>query len=129
MSYRCNVILAKYPGGFFSNMCNKYCKTYMKKAKGPSIAKTPLEENKIEITLLDLNIHYKAIVIKTMWHQSKDRQIDIWKWGSRNTYMNSWFSTEIQKEFSWERIFFSTNVLKELDIHIYCIQKLAQNVS
>lgn len=38
----------------------------MKKAKGPSIAKIPLEENKIEITLLDLNIHYKAIVIKTM---------------------------------------------------------------
>lgn len=39
----------------------------MKNAKGPGIAKTPLKENKLgRITLVDLNIYYKMIVIKTM---------------------------------------------------------------
>ena len=61
----------------------------MNKAKDPGIAKIPLKENKNDrITLLDLNIYHKVIIIKTMWHQCKERQIDKWKWVSRNIYVN-----------------------------------------
>lgn len=101
----------------------------MKDAKGPRIAKIPLKENKIGITVLELNIHYKAIVIKTMWHQSKERQST---YGNEDPeiqtgttdFLQRYKGNSVEKDSSFQQV-----VLKELDIHIYHIHKLAHNVS
>lgn len=90
----------------------------MKTAKGPGIAKTPSKENKIgRITLLDLNIYYKTLVIKTMWHHCKERQMlhanedpEIYTWTT--DFLQRYKGNPAEKKYSFQQM-----VLKELGTH------------
>ena len=58
---------------------NKLIQKFKWKCKGPRIAKMILKKNNQVrgFTFPDFN-SYKAVAIKIMWHQSKDRYTDQW---------------------------------------------------
>ena len=74
-----NAILIKIPIQFFIELERAICKFIWNKQK-PMIVKTLLNNKRTSgrITILDLKLYYRAIVIKTAWYWYRDRQVDQW---------------------------------------------------
>ena len=77
--YRFNEIPIKIPTQFFYELERAICK-FTWTNKKPRIAKTLLKDKRTSggITMPDLKICYRAIVIKNAWYWYSDRQVDQW---------------------------------------------------
>jgi hypothetical protein len=99
-------IKKKIPTQFFTELEREICK-FIWNNKKPRIAKTILN-NKISsggITMSDLKLYYRAILIKTAWYWYNDGQVDQWN----RTPMVTWSLTRELKPPSGKKTAFSTN--------------------
>ena len=77
--YRFNAIPIKIPTQFLNELERAICK-FIWNNKKPRIAKTLPKDKSTSggITMPDLKLYYRAIVIKTAWYLYSDRQVDEW---------------------------------------------------
>jgi hypothetical protein len=77
--YRFNSIPIKIPTQFFNEIERALCK-FIWNNKKSSIAKTLLKDKRTScgITMPDLKVYYRVIVIKTAWYWYTNRQVDQW---------------------------------------------------
>jgi hypothetical protein len=77
--YRFNAIPIKIPTQFFKGLERAICK-FIWNNKKPRIAKTLLKDKSTSdgITMPELNLYCRAIVIKTAWYWYSYRQVDQW---------------------------------------------------
>ena len=77
--YRFNAIPIKIPTQFFIKLERAICR-FVWNNKKHRIAKTILNSKRTSgvITIPDLRLYYRTIVIKTVWYWYRDRQEDQW---------------------------------------------------
>jgi hypothetical protein len=77
--YRFNAIPVKIPTQFFNELERAICK-FIWNNKKLRIAKILLKDKRTSggITMLDLKLYYREIVIKTAWYWYSDRQVHQW---------------------------------------------------
>ena len=77
--YGFHAILIKIPIQFFIDLERAISK-FISNNKKPRIVKTILNKKRTSggITIPDLKLYYRAIVIKTAWYWYSDRQVDQW---------------------------------------------------
>ena len=77
--YRFNAIPIQIPTQFFNELGRAICK-FIWNNKKPRIGKSLLNDKRTSdgITMPDLKLYYRAIVIKTAWYWYSDRQVDQW---------------------------------------------------
>jgi hypothetical protein len=75
--YRFNAIPIQIPTQFSNKLERAICK-FIWNNKKPRIAKTLLNDKRTTggITMPDLKLYYRAIVIKTAWYWYSDSQVD-----------------------------------------------------
>jgi hypothetical protein len=77
--YKFNAISIKIPTQFFNELESAIGK-FIWNIKKPRIAKTLLKDKRATsgITMADIKLYYRGIVIKTAWYWYRDRQVDQW---------------------------------------------------
>ena len=126
--YRLNAIPIKIPTQLFTDL-HRWIFNFIWKKKNPRIAKTILNNKRTSggISIPDIKLYYRAIVIKTAWHWYRNRQVNQWNW-MEDPSMNTWFLTKKAKPYNEksESIFnkwywFDGLHVQECRlIHIYC---------